>query len=127
MVIPSGVLNNNNNNNNTNPSESQGMRILNSANNDQAMITMTGFNCASFDYLLNKFQIPFDSHTPHSKDLKAVSLLYVRFDRCILDMLLSHDDLARIKSPSPAEIETFKEIIGARYPHIRDGVFTSDM
>ena len=46
MAIPSAVLNE--------PSESQGMRILNS-NNDQAiMITMTGFNCASFDYLLNK-------------------------------------------------------------------------
>ncbi len=162
MAIPSAVLNE--------PSESQGMRILNS-NNDQAMITMTGFNCASFDYLLNKFQAPFDSNTPHSNDLKihkkavrmggrprkicaklglglylawtrtngrlyilqllfglnksAVSL-YVRFARRILDMLLSHDDLARIKRPSPNEIETFKQVIGERYPHIRDGVFTMD-
>jgi hypothetical protein len=41
-------------------------KLLHSRNN-QAFITMTGFDCVSFDSLLAKFGPMFDGHTPFDK------------------------------------------------------------
>ena len=51
-------------------------RLLHSQN-DQAFITMTGFDCDSFDSLLVKFGPMFDGHTPFDESGMIVEFEYV--------------------------------------------------
>ena len=52
--------------------------------------------------------------------------IYVRYSRRLLDIILSRDPDAAISFPSHEEIEKFKDDISARYPHIKDAVFSMD-
>ena len=49
------------------PSESAWRRAYH-ANNDQAMITLTGLDCVTFAFILQDFEYYFDNYSPYSTD-----------------------------------------------------------
>ena len=53
-------------------------RKLLSSRNDQAFITMTGFDCKSFDRILEKFAPMFLGHTPFNESGMIIEFEYVR-------------------------------------------------
>ena len=60
------------------PLELSPWRRLLSSKNDQAFITMMGFDCESFDRLLEKFAPMFDGHTPFDESGYIVEFEYTR-------------------------------------------------
>ncbi len=59
-------------------------RKLLESHNDQAYITMTGFDCESFDKLLDKFSPMFSGHTPFDESGMIVEFEYVRGQKRIV-------------------------------------------
>ena len=56
-------------------------RKLLASRNDQAFITMMGFDCESFDRVLDKFAPMFLGHTPFDKSGMIVEFEYIRSER----------------------------------------------
>ena len=55
------------------PSESAWRKLFN-ANNDQSLITLTGLDHATFQWLLSRFSAIYDAYTPHSMDGEITKL-----------------------------------------------------
>ncbi len=66
------------------PPEAVTMAKLLASRNDQAYITMLGFDCKSFDKILKKFAPMFSEHTPFDKSGMIVEFEYVQGQRSLV-------------------------------------------